>query len=152
MQSINSQDQSTQAMTEVALALSMAFFSLLLLALVSIGVPESTEKITQDAQTTVPEFVLTESSSAIQSAEDKKQPSDIQYIFYFEDKLYDKYLQETQIKSLNNKQKLVVAMPMDTEITQALTLQRRFKNFDLALSIMDSEWLAAFESKINAKM
>ncbi|MFT4731295.1 MAG: transglutaminase/protease-like cytokinesis protein 3 [Gammaproteobacteria bacterium] len=151
MQSINLQDQSTQAMTEVALALSMAFFSLLLVALLSIGVPESTEKVTHETSTMVPEFVLTESSSTIQSAEEKKQPADIQYIFYFKGKLYDQYLQETQINDLNNKQKLVVAMPMDTEVTQALTLQKRFKDFDLALSIMDSEWLLAFESKINAK-
>jgi hypothetical protein len=151
MQSINLQDQSTQAMTEVALALSMAFFSLLLVALLSIGVPESTEKVTHETSAMLPEFLLTESSSTIQSAEDTKQPTDIQYVFYFKGKLYDQYLQETQINNLNNKQKLVVAMSMDTEVTQALTLQKRFKNFDLALSIMDSAWLLAFESKINAK-
>lgn len=151
MQSINSQDQSTQAMTEVALALSMAFFSLLLLALVSIGVPESTEKITQKGETIVPEFVLTELSPSIHNAEDKKQPAEIQYVFYFKSKFYNRNLQETEIKKLNNKHKLVVAMPMDTDVTQALSLQKRFKNFDLSLSIMDSEWLAAFESKIKVK-
>jgi hypothetical protein len=114
-------------------------------------VPESTEKITQKGETIVPEFVLTELSPSIHNAEDKKQPAEIQYVFYFKSKFYNRNLQETEIKKLNNKHKLVVAMPMDTDVTQALSLQKRFKNFDLSLSIMDSEWLAAFESKIKVK-
>lgn len=38
-------DTSTQAMTEVALGLSMAFFCLLILALFSIGLPEQAPNI-----------------------------------------------------------------------------------------------------------
>jgi len=148
MQSINSQDQSTQAMTEVALALSMAFFSLLLLALVSIGMPESTNNSKQEARTSVPEFVLTESSTKKKSTQSKEEPIEIQYVFYFEGMFYDQYLHITQITNLNNKQKLVVAMPMNTDVTQALSLQKKFKDFDLSLTIMNSEWLVAFESAL----
>jgi hypothetical protein len=146
MQSTNLQDQSTQAMTEVALALSMAFFSLLLLALVSIGVPQSTDNTEQKMHTTVPAFVLTESTQARQSAEGKKEPAEIQYVFYYAATLYDQNLMQTQINKLNNMQKVVLAMPMDTDVTQALTLQKKFKDFDLSLTIMDYEWLVAFES------
>ncbi|PKI02251.1 hypothetical protein [Glaciecola sp. 33A] len=146
MQSTNSQDQSTQAMTEVALALSMAFFSLLLLALVSIGVPQSTDNTEQKMHTTVPAFVLTESTQTRQSAEGKKEPTEIQYVFYYAATLYDQNLIQTQINKLNTMQKVILAMPMDTDVTQALTLQKKFKDFDLSLTIMDHEWLAAFES------
>jgi hypothetical protein len=55
---------------------------------------------------------------------------------------------QTQISKLNTMQKLVLAMPMDTDVIQALSLQKKFKDFDLSLTIMDNEWLAAFESKM----
>ncbi|GAC29368.1 hypothetical protein [Brumicola pallidula] len=148
MRTTNSQDQSTQAMTEVALALSMAFFSLLLLALVSIGVPQPIDNTEQEMHTTVPAFVLTESTQTKQSTEGKKQPTKIQYVFYYAANLYDQNLMQTQISKLNTMQKLVLAMPMDTDVIQALSLQKKFKDFDLSLTIMDNEWLAAFESKM----
>ena len=47
-------DTSTQAMTEVALGLSMAFFSLLILALFSIGLPEQAPKISLCKQVSSP--------------------------------------------------------------------------------------------------
>jgi hypothetical protein len=53
-------DQSTQAMTEVALALSMAFFSLFLLALISMGASKENsqgEPTSKDTET-FPELVL----------------------------------------------------------------------------------------------
>jgi hypothetical protein len=144
MLNVHSQDQSTQAMTEVALALSMAFFSLLLLALVSIGVPQRGVQ--------APEFVLTETKEAhvdIKNTDKELADRDIaetQYIFYFASKLYDKNLKEMNISQLNPQQKLVLAMPEDTEVTQALSLQKGFNGFDLSLTIMDGDWLAAFEA------
>ncbi|MFQ3249516.1 MAG: hypothetical protein ACI9O6_001324 [Glaciecola sp.] len=159
----HAQDQSTQAMTEVALALSMAFFSLLLLALVSIGVPDSQfsienthkESAQEKILEAVPEFVLRESidltkerseNSRKGTSQEKNSNQDTQYVFYYKSKLYNKNLQHTHISKLSSTQKTVVAMPMDTDVAQALELQQRFSEFNVTLTIMDKDWLAAFSS------
>lgn len=147
MQLNNAQDQSTQAMTEVSLALSMAFFSLLLVALISIGVPESADAEQTNA-VTVPEFVLTETSSSAKGIQAAKEAQATQYIFYFNSKFYDQYLKELEMSKLNTLQKLVVAMPTDTDVSQALALQKQFIGFDLSLTIMDEKWQVAFEDSM----
>ena len=147
MQLNNAQDQSTQAMTEVSLALSMAFFSLLLVALISIGVPESADA-EQIKAVTVPEFVLTETSSSAKNTQAENEALATQYIFYFDSKFYDQHLKDVAISKLNTMQKLVIAMPTDTDVSQALALQKQFRGFDLSLTIMDDKWRAAFEESM----
>jgi len=147
MQLNNAQDQSTQAMTEVALALSMAFFSLLLVALISIGVPGTANEEQKKARS-VPEFVVTETRPTGKNTKAINQPTEIQYIFYFDSKFYDKHLKQINVTELNNIQKLVIAMPMETDVSDALALQKKFRGFDLALTIMDSEWLVTFENSM----
>lgn len=143
----NAQDHSTQAMTEVALALSMAFFSLLLVALISIGVPESTVGVQKKA-VTVPEFVLTETSSSVKDTRAVNEALEAQYIFYFDSKFYDQYLKEVEMGKLDITQKLVVAMPTDTDVSQALALQKQFGGFELSLTIMDDKWRVALEQSM----
>lgn len=147
MQLNNAQDHSTQAMTEVSLALSMAFFSLLLVALISIGVPESGDA-EQAKAITVPEFVLTETSPSAKDTQAANEVLATQYIFHFDSKFYDQYLEEVDMSTLNIVQKLVIAMPTDTDVSQALALQKQFRGFDLSLTIMDDKWRAAFEDSI----
>ena len=155
----HSQDQSTQAMTEVALALSMAFFSLLLLALVSIGVPETnlynegSPRLSPEEKTMefVPEFVLQESientSETIENIDKLTEEKDeTQYIFYYQSKFYDQYLQPIQISHLNLAQNVVVALPSDTDVSTALELQQYFKAYNVTLTLMDKDWLAAFSN------
>ncbi len=147
MQLSNPQDQTTQAMTEVSLALSMAFFSLLLVALISIGVPESAGAAQMKA-VTVPEFVLTEASSGAKDTQAENKQLETQYIFYFDSKFYDQGLKNVEMNKLDSTQKLVIAMPMDTDVSQALALQKQFRGFDLSLTIMDDKWRAAFEGSM----
>lgn len=147
MQLNNVQDQSTQAMTEVSLALSMAFFSLLLVALISIGIPESTDA-EQIKTVTVPEFVITETSSSAKHTQAENETLATQYIFYFDSKFYDQHLRDVEMSKLDTMQKLVIAMPTDTDVSQALALQKRFGSFDLSLTIMDDKWRAAFEDSM----
>lgn len=147
MQLNSAQDQSTQAMTEVSLALSMAFFSLLLVTLISIGIPESMDA-EQIKPVTVPEFVLTETSLSAKDTQAENEILAPQYIFYFDSKFYDQHLQDVEMSKLNTMQKLVIAMPTDTDVSQALALQKQFSSFDLSLTIMDDKWRTAFEDSM----
>ena len=84
-------DTSTQAMTEVALGLSMAFFSLLILALFSIGLPDSSTKRSTIIKQLMNSLTLADNNekpSQNQTAESRKQ----QYAFYFNRQFYDKQL------------------------------------------------------------
>lgn len=69
MQQHTQYDTSTQAMTEVALGLSMAFFCLLILALFSIGLPNQSQ--------TNPASLNKEEQLSIADNNQKTSPSDI---------------------------------------------------------------------------
>lgn len=146
----NSQDQSTQAMTEVALALSMAFFSLLLLALISMGVPathDNTSSIGENKH--IPEFILSKSettNAAADNEQTQQSETQTQYIFYFNEAYYDQNMALTLPKRLDPSKKLIVAMPLDTNVATALLLQQEFASFEVSLTLMNAEWLAAFEA------
>ena len=144
MHSTHSQDQSTQAMTEVALALSMAFFSLLVLALISVGVPEpATAYSHQQENIPINESEELGLQASMLSADSAKIT---QYVFYFNQEFYDQHLSLIDIQALNKQSKVVLAMPKDTDVNQALVLQNRLAEFDLVLTVMDNEWQDVFES------
>ncbi|MFT5542234.1 MAG: hypothetical protein ACI97K_000492 [Glaciecola sp.] len=144
-------DQSSQAMTEVALALSMAFFALFVLALISMGTTDE-NKTSQSAINNVeevPEFVLVQSKKAtISPAVQLEDTIEKQFVFYYEGVFYDQNIEPTSAGVLDLKKKLVVAMPIDTDVSKALSLQQEFAKFDVALTVMDDKWLLAFESSL----
>lgn len=144
-------DQSTQAMTEVALALSMAFFSLFILALISMGATDPPKQTNppEDNAKQIPEFVLLQATKPASGALDTPDsPLDKQFIFYYEGVFYDQNLQLTSHAKFDTNKKLIVAMPIDTDVATALSLQQNFTKFDVALTLMDDKWLSAFKSSL----
>ena len=145
-------DTSTQAMTEVALGLCMAFFSLLILALFSIGLPEQAQinEATQKSQLPVTndnQLKLASSSdkpSSNKTSENKKQ----QYAFYFNGKFYDKQLNHLNIDKFTRfetEQPLVLAVQDNLLLRQIMALRKQINHPNLSITMLNQKWQTQLE-------
>jgi hypothetical protein len=145
-------DTSTQAMTEVALGLSMAFFSLLILALFSIGLPEQTHK-NVPVQKNQPSFASDEqlkivSNSKKQSSSKIDQDNKQQYAFYFNGQFYDKQLKRLNSDNFarfDSQQPLILAVQDSLALIQIMALRKQINHPNLSITMLNQKWQTQLE-------
>ncbi|MBT1449402.1 hypothetical protein KJ365_00785 [Glaciecola sp. XM2] len=151
------QDTSTQAMTELALGLSMAFFSLLILALLSIGLPGHASYATQKSEELstltseqsdmqlndtlrlsqqVPDSENTTSSSATKST----------IIFYYLGAYFDQNLASVDVYSMADTQDLIIAVSKDLSFSQVMQVHQDFASKEVQITAMNEQWENALSS------
>jgi hypothetical protein len=119
--------QDTNAMTEVALALSMAFFTVLVLALVSMGVPAMNVKSPQTSTVTL------STPGGIREIE-----TDEVLLIYFASTLYNDRLEK--INQLPTESKMIVAVPGTVSLEELIGLQIQFENRKFSITTLDEQW------------
>ena len=119
--------QDTNAMTEVALALSMAFFTVLVLALVSMGVPAMNVKPPQSNTVTL------SAPGDIREIE-----ADEVLLIYFASTLYNDRLEK--INQLPTESKMIVAVPGTVSLEELIGLQIQFENRKFSITTLDEQW------------
>ena len=146
------QDTSVQAMTEVALALSMAFFALLMLALLSMSAdqinnPLKSENIESD--------YLHEVLQSEQGGEINGQ----YFLFWYAGQFFNQDMKAVQkmdseaavqaylSASKNEEDKVVIVVSQQTPVSEISQLQTLFKTQNFTLTIMTKEWENAFEQQ-----
>jgi glucan biosynthesis protein len=138
------QDITSNAMTEVALGLSMAFFSLLIVALLSMSVAKDTHR------KLAPEKLLTEikkqQAISITKNESKQQSQLLgkdksQFAFYHNGKFYDKTLTIRSIESYQQQQPLVIAVDKNTVFSQIFSLKQQINHPKLSITLLNKAWL-----------
>ncbi|WP_395342743.1 hypothetical protein PN836_001720 [Ningiella sp. W23] len=152
-------DNTTQAMTEVALGLSMAFFALLILALLSMGAGSvSQQPLANEASISVVQSLDTELADS-QGKKEEVEESDastgiisenINYLFYFEGTYFDEQLNPiTKLTSAvdpSAQSRLVVAVDPDLSFSQVMKVHQDFAQYGVQITSMDNNWLRALES------
>jgi hypothetical protein len=139
-------DTSTQAMTEVALGLSMAFFSLLILALFSIGLPEKTQK-NQPSLGNEEHIKLAGNSgktSTNKTSKNKKQ----QYAFYFNGEFYDQQLHRLNINNFSRfdtQQPLILAVQDSLPLIQIMAVRKQINHPNLSITMLNQKWQTQLE-------
>jgi hypothetical protein len=139
-------DTSTQAMTEVALGLSMAFFSLLILALFSIGLPEETQK-NQSSLVSEEQLKLAasnEDSSTHKTAENLE----LQYVFYYNDQFFDKHLNRFKIDNFTRfetQHALILAVQDNLPLIKIMALRKQINHPNLAITVLNQKWQSQLE-------
>jgi hypothetical protein len=145
-------DTSTQAMTEVALGLSMAFFSLLILALFSIGLPDQVKQVAPqqlDSSLTPPPKneqlnLAANSSHSTTNKESKTTPeTKQQYVFYFNGQFYDEQLTHLSIESLSNfgnQQSLILAVQENLPLLQVMAVRKQINHANLSITMLNQKW------------
>jgi len=139
-------DTSTQAMTEVALGLSMAFFCLLILALFSIGLPEQALKnkpsLVTDEQLKL--ATNSEKSSTNKSSENKQQ----QYAFYFDGQFYDQQLKHLSVDNFSRfetQKPLILAVQDSLPLIQIMAVRKQINHPNLSITMLNQNWQTQLE-------
>lgn len=134
-------DTSTQAMTEVALGLCMAFFCLLILALFSIGLPE---QLQQDQ----PQFSETEQLKLATSSGKTPENQKKQYAFYFNGQFYDEQLKQLHVdnfSSFETQLPLILAVQDNLPLKHIMALREQINHPNLSITMLNQSWQTQLE-------
>ena len=130
------------AMTEIALALAMGFFSLLVLAMVSMGAG----KFASDSKLTI---VLTPSNAQDSSQGATSLDSDSLVVIYHRGRFFDAGLEPLEPGSIDSSKRVILAFAPDVAVSEAMEARSRISAADVLVSTLDDDWQAAlgrFES------
>ncbi|MEM0910462.1 MAG: hypothetical protein AAGJ37_05770 [Pseudomonadota bacterium] len=132
-------------MTEVALGLSMAFFALLVVALVSMGLrPVTVVQDNHNNQSTshIPSYDI----NINKNQQDSKGEA-LKLFFYANATFYDSELNEVSHQQLNQTSRSVLAISDTMNVKEFITLQTDTQGLDVEFTIMNEEWKAYFLSQ-----
>lgn len=135
------QDPTNNAMTELALGLSMAFFALLILALLSMASPSSV-KTAQAKMTLGPPVSIDQ--GAIKTGDE----SNIQYAFYYKNRLIDESLKDRSIDSFVDDYPLVIAVDQNTSFAALFTLTQSIHHPQLSITGITQQWQTHLEQSL----
>jgi len=132
------QDTTSSAMTEVALGLSMAFFTLLIVSLLSMSFPVKTDsKITKLINNIQKKSAI---DIKIDSKNKRNSQDDIQFAFFFNNKFYDQSLAVRSIDSFSIEKNLIIAVNPSLTFAEVFTLRQQVKHPKLSITVSNKVW------------
>ena len=133
-------EYSNNPLTEVALALSMAFFSIMVLTIFALS--HKGKSLKSD------EKISVSSSSSYKTKENKNR----NIIFYFQDNFYNKSFEKWDFdkKSLNPKG-YTVAVPPEISVKKLFEIRKKLKKLDIKITQQNKKWNEALYKKIKKK-
>ena len=123
---------SSHAMTEIALALSMAFFCLMVLSLVAAGVPKASP-----------------TPSLMQINDERLQQTEARgengtWVIYFGERFFDVSLNPVDPGSLNGDP-VYLAVDPNLGLQQLISAQTQFSTPDVSITLLDEAWISRLE-------
>ena len=127
------------AMTEVALALAMAFFSIMVLTTVSMSANPETE-YSRSQKNEEMEFSNT-TKETIEKTNQKRK-----LIIFWTGQFLDKNLKAVDINEIKPDVPIVLAMSPDLKIGKVLSVRTQFHSNKTLVSTLDDAWLKRLRS------
>ena len=135
------------ALTEVALALAMVFFALMILAILSIGVPlaETGHDVQEEVDESTP--LRIDAADIVQPSEESSATSvsddeDI-FLVYYQGILYDRELHEVKADTLEaGPRRIVLGLPPELSLQESLSIRGSIDHANLIIAQLNSAWLA----------
>jgi hypothetical protein len=137
-------DATSHAMTEIALALAMAFFCLLVLALVSMG-PGATAPEKPGSP-----FSTLRLSSAAHSPDADGVTADDQLVLVRRGRFFDRVGRPVEPSAVSTEGRLFLAIDPDIPLVELLEIRARFSGRDVRLTPMDEAWRARLDQRAPA--
>jgi lipopolysaccharide export LptBFGC system permease protein LptF len=129
-------DYSHNPLTEVALALSMAFFAIMVLTIFALS-QKQFKSIESD------KISMNSKSSVDKDKKDKKRT----LVFYHNNNFYDQNLKiwrlENQDKQTN---RYILAVPTKMSVKELFEIKKFFQGFDLQVTEQNQQWNEALEN------
>jgi len=136
----------TNAMAEIALALAMGFFSIMVLTMVSMG----SGMVTQAAVSAVDEEPITIAKTQDKPDTDHKgsnsaavKPENL--VIFYGDQYLDHNLKALDIKILGGRNKVVLAVSPDLSMSKTMEVRKNISNSDITVVVLNDKWLAALK-------
>ncbi len=131
-------DNSANPMTEIALALAMGFFSLMVLTLVSMGAGNGKD-------TTSPTLKLAPAGDSAESRPGERIGPEDQLVIHFEGRFLDRDLHPLDAGSLDDQRRTVLALAPEIPLDAAMTARGELAVTNLTITALDSHWLETLE-------
>ena len=132
------------AMTEVALALAMAFFSIMVLTMVSMS---AAPQKAADSEANNSMKIVNNKPFAASS---KSKSSKKQIVIFWNGTFMDQKLAPIRPETFNAEGRVILALPPDLPMNKALAARSRFRTGNITVSTLDARWLSRL-SQIEAK-
>ena len=133
-------DYNHNPLTEVALALSMAFFALMVLSIFALTQ-------TEHEKSSIKSLVINNST---QVKKENKIKSKV--MFYFDNVFYDKNFQILDISKIkNSKETYILAVPSKISVKKLFTIKTSLKNLNVKITQQTEEWEKAFNQNLLRK-
>ena len=129
---------SGNAMTEIALALAMAFFAIMILTMVSMGAGGQVKMTQVGSETT--RLVPSRSTAVKHGTTLTKQIAAERIVIFAHDQFYDGQLQPITPAAVARIDQPVLAVPPDLTLGQVLAAKRRLPVPDITVTTLDPRW------------
>ena len=133
------------AMTEVALALSMAFFSIMILAIISMSTAEkimAKEKV-QSVSPVTAKLISTKPAGSISKT--IKPATKDTLVIYHNGQYFDHQLKPLNPSAIGTSGRIILAFAPNTPMSGAMATGTFIKGKDLVVSILTEKWVAALK-------
>lgn len=129
------------AMSEIALALAMAFFSIMVLTLISMGTGglASTESKSTSDQKSVATMLAPNQTSAAKAAVVQLGSDDI-FVVYHRGAFYDRDLHPVDPATIRTKARVLLALDPQLPMVEAVAARARINVENLIVSTLDERW------------
>ena len=129
------------AMTEIALALAMGFFSIMVLTMVSMGAgrPQSPEDTERAAITAA---LAPADANAVKAARLKPETEDV-LVIYHRGRFYDRRLHIINPTTEAHEGRVILALDQALNIGEALAARALVRASNLVISTLDQRWTEA---------
>ncbi len=135
------------AMTEVALALSMAFFSIMILAMVSMSAVHEVAQAPQDAPDKTLAAKLAPAKPDVSKAGTASPNAEDTLIVYHQGKFLDRDLNPLDPNTVQPDGRVILALSPDTAMAEALKARSAIGTENLIVSMLNEKWLAALKRR-----
>jgi hypothetical protein len=126
------------AMTEIALALAMAFFSIMVLAMVSMGAPATDAQAANPAAPPVKLTLAPRKNDSGKNAEPKKKR---EIVVFWQGRFLDKDLKPVNTQTKRFDGPIILALSPDLSMAEALDARGKLKAKKIVVSTLDKRWL-----------
>lgn len=138
-----SYDTSSQAMTEVALGLSMAFFALLILALLSMQLPKL--EVESAVQSQHQSELQTPIKVSQNSAKSDQKMTGKQFVVFYQGQFLDQLLQPINMQQLSLTETVVLAVEQSLAFSEVVAIRDKINHPNLSITLLNNEWQQRLE-------
>ena len=139
---------SNNAMTEIALALAMGFFSIMVVAMVSLGAGDGTAGAEARPEPLTVELVSADPAGAERNRRDTSEAETV-VVVYHDGRFLDAELTPIDPASVTSGagKRVILPLPADLSMTDALEARRALTNAVPIVAALTPDWMKALEEK-----